>query len=220
MAVEKNKRQAVKQNKAGLEYFENWDIDNAIAAFKEATELDPDNPEYHLNLARAYARSSDYHHAMQSLGDYIRTESDPDIVDRYERLFSSALDEVETVLIETMRKEGMPVQQIGKAIQMWLEYRITIGRKPLPEAKPTLWAAALAYAINKINFTEVERATIAKAFRISDKALKAQYEELINTLDLMPADYRYFVGDENPLDKLVEAAQLLEDLDARFRDEH
>jgi tetratricopeptide (TPR) repeat protein len=220
MAAEKNKRQAVKQNKAGLEYFENWDIDNAIAAFKEATELDPDNPEYHLNLARAYARSSDYHHAMQSLGDYIRTESDPDIVERYERLFSSALDEVETALIETMRKEEMPVQQIGKAIQMWLEYRITIGRKPLPEAKPTLWAAALAYAINKINFTEVERATIAKAFRISDKALKAQYEELINTLDLMPADYRYFVGDENPLDKLVEAAQLLEDLDARFRDEH
>ncbi|MFO7537638.1 MAG: tetratricopeptide repeat protein [Chloroflexota bacterium] len=219
MAAEKNTRQAVKENKAGLDYFENWDIDNAIAAFKEATQHDPDNPEYHLNLARAYARSSDYHHTMESLGEFIRTESNPDIVDRYERLFSSALDEVETVLIETMRKEEMPVQQIGKAIQMWLEYRITMGRQPMPEVKPTLWAAALAYAITKVNFTEVERSAIAKAFRVTEKALKAQYESLINTLDLMPADYRYFVGEENPLDKLVEAAQLLEELDAKFRDE-
>ncbi len=218
MAAEKNKRQAVKQNKAGLDCFENWDIDNAIVAFKEATEHDPDNPEYHLNLARAYARSSDYQHAMQSLGDYIRTESDPDIVERYERLFSSALDEVETSLIETMRAEEMPLQQIGKAIQMWLEFRITVGRRPLPQAKPSLWAASLAYAIGKVNFTELERPKLAKAFGVTDKALKERYEELINVLDLMPADYRYFVGEENPLDKLVEAAQLLEELDAKFRD--
>jgi tetratricopeptide (TPR) repeat protein len=219
MAAEKNKREAARQNKAGLAYFENWDIDNAIAAFKAAAQQDSENPEYHLNLARAYARSSDYHHAMQSLGEYIRTETDTDIASRYERLFSSALDEVETVLIETMRKEELPLQQIGKAIQMWLEYRITIGRQALPEAKPALWAAALAYAISKVNFTEVDRTALAKAFRVSDKALKAQYEELIKTLDLMPADYRYFVGEENPLDKLVEAAQLLEELDAKFRDE-
>jgi tetratricopeptide (TPR) repeat protein len=219
MAAEKNKRQAAKQNKAGLEYFDNWEIDNAIAAFADAVKGDPDNPDYHLNLARAYARSSDYEHAMQALGDYIRTESDPDVVGRYERLFSSALDEVETVLIDTMRQEEMPLQQIGKAIQMWLEYRITVGRQPLPEAKPNLWAAALAYAIAKVNFTEVERPAIAKAFRVSDKALKAQYQQLISILDLMPADYRYFVGEENPLDKLVEAAQLLEELDAKFRDE-
>jgi len=219
MAAEKNKRQAAKQNKAGLEYFDSWEIDNAIAAFADAVKGDPDNPDYHLNLARAYARSSDYEHAMQALADYIRTESDPDVVGRYERLFSSALDEVETFLIDTMRQEEMPLQQIGKAIQMWLEYRITVGRQPLPDAKPNLSAAALAYAIAKVNFTEVERPAIAKAFRVTDKALKAQYQQLITTLDLMPADYRYFLGEENPLDKLVEAAQLLEELDTKFRDE-
>lgn len=219
MAAEKNKRQAAEQNQAGLDHFENWDIDNAIVAFQKATQLDPSNSDYHLNLARAYARSSDYHHAMQALGDYIHTESDPEVTERYERLFSSALDDVETVLIETMRKEDMPLQQIGKAIQMWLEYRITIGRQSMPQAKPNLWAAALAYAVTKVNFTdEVDRPAIARAFRVSDKALKAQYDTLISTLDLMPADYRYFVGDENPLDKLVEAAQLLEELDAKFRD--
>jgi hypothetical protein len=34
----------------------------------------------------------------------------------------------------------------------------------------------------------------------------------------MPADYRYFTGDDNPLDKLVEAAQMLELLERRFQE--
>ena len=42
-------------------------------------------------------------------------------------------------------------------------------------------------------------------------------ETLVRTLDVMPCDYRYFVGKENPLDKLVEAAAMLEELEERFR---
>jgi hypothetical protein len=34
----------------------------------------------------------------------------------------------------------------------------------------------------------------------------------------MPCDYRYFVGSQNPLDKLVEAAELLEQLERRFHE--
>jgi len=41
----------------------------------------------------------------------------------------------------------------------------------------------------------------------------------VQTLDLMPADYRYFTGEKNPLDKLVEAARLLEELDRNFQDD-
>jgi hypothetical protein len=33
----------------------------------------------------------------------------------------------------------------------------------------------------------------------------------------MPADYRYFAGENNPVDKLVEAARMLEDLDNKFQ---
>jgi hypothetical protein len=33
----------------------------------------------------------------------------------------------------------------------------------------------------------------------------------------MPADYRYYSGDENPLDKLVEAAQLLDEIYEDFQ---
>jgi len=35
----------------------------------------------------------------------------------------------------------------------------------------------------------------------------------------MPCDYRYFTGLQNPLDKLVEAAELLEQLEERFNEE-
>ena len=33
----------------------------------------------------------------------------------------------------------------------------------------------------------------------------------------MPRDYRYFREDENPLDKLVEAASMLEEMEEQFR---
>jgi transcription initiation factor TFIIIB Brf1 subunit/transcription initiation factor TFIIB len=109
------------------------------------------------------------------------------------------------------------LQQIGKAMQMWLEYRITIGRITLRVPKPGLWAGALTYTIAKINFVQVRRKEVAKTFDISERSLKEKCDELVEALDLMPADYRYFTGENNPLDKLVEAAQLLEELDRQFR---
>ena len=112
-----------------------------------------------------------------------------------------------------------PIQQTGKGIQMWLEYRITLGRRPLIIRRPELWAAALTYAVCKVNFSTATRADIAGHYGISERSLMAKYQELVQVLDLMPADYRYFVGEENPLDKLVEAAQMLEDMYDRFRNE-
>jgi hypothetical protein len=40
----------------------------------------------------------------------------------------------------------------------------------------------------------------------------------VETLDIMPCDYRYFRDKDNPLDKLVEAAAMLEELERRFRE--
>jgi tetratricopeptide (TPR) repeat protein len=215
----KAQRYAAGQNETGLQYYATWEIDKAIEAFRETVAADPENPEYHLNLARAYARGSNFQEAIRSLGEYLRTETNEDIAARYERLFSSALDEVETELIEKTRAMGMPIQQTGKAIQMWLEYRITLGRRPLRVPKPELWAAALTYAVGKVNFSPVTRVEVADLYGVSERSLKQKYEELVQTLDLMPADFRYFTGKENPLDKLVEAAQMLDELYGRFRDE-
>ncbi len=172
-----------------------------------------------MNLARTQARAGNYGEAMQALGQYLHTEKDQKIAGRYERLFSSALDEVEELLIQVMRQMKMPVQQIGKAMQMWLEYRITIGRQPLRAPKPALWSAAITYAIVKVNFLDASRAQVAQRYGVSESSLKQKYNDLVQTLDLMPADYRYFTGDKNPLDKLVEAAQLLEDLDRQFQED-
>ncbi|RMG93906.1 MAG: tetratricopeptide repeat protein [Chloroflexi bacterium] len=214
--MSKSKR-AIQHNEAGLAYYQAWEIDNAITEFQKAIQLEPDNPEFHLNLARAYARGGKFDQAMLSLGEFLRTETDEVIAERYERLFSSAMDEVETLMVDKMRQLKFPVQQIGKGIQMWLEYRITVGRKPLRIPKPALWAAAIAYAITKINFVQLTRAEIAAAFGVNERSLKEKFGELVSTLDLMPADYRYFTGKENPLDKLVEAAQLLEEMERRFK---
>ena len=46
--------------------------------------------------------------------------------------------------------------------------------------------------------------------------IREKYSLLIETLDVMPCDYRYFRGADNPLDKLVEAANMLETLEERF----
>lgn len=209
---------AASQNEAGLYYYGQWEMDRAVEAFRAATSQEPDNPEFHLNLARAYARSGDYQEAMRSLGEYLRTETDEDVATRYERLFSSALDEVEEILIEKMRELDMPIQQVGKAIQMWLEYRITLGRQPLQASEPVVWAAALTYAVARINLLDVEREQILDVYGVTQRGLKDKYRELVTTLDLMPGDYRYFTGEENPLDKLVEAAQLLDEIYGRFHE--
>lgn len=213
-----DKRQASRLNKEGLASYGNWDLEQAVASFTAATEADPDNAEYHLNLARAFARGGDYENAIRALGNYIRTEPDSRLSERYERLFASALDDVEKTLIERMRAERLDLSLIGAAIQMWLEYRIAIGRQPLVIRRPETWAAALDYTVRKINFHQVTRTEMAEAYGISESTLKARHDDLVETLDVMPADYRYFTGRENPLDKLVEAAQMLEQLERRFRE--
>lgn len=215
----KDPRLAATKNKDGLAHYANWSIDKAITAFREAIDHDGDNPEYHLNLARTYARGGDYQQAMTALGGYLRTETDEKIAERFERMFSSALDEVETTLIETMRQNDMTVPLIGKALQMWLEYRITVGRTLLRTPKPELWAAALTHAVSKVNFIDRKLSAVAELYGVSERSLREKYQELVATLDVMPADYRYFVGEKNPLDKLVEAAKVLEDLDRRFQEE-
>jgi tetratricopeptide (TPR) repeat protein len=205
-----------KQNQTGLGHFDEWELDEAVAAFQQAIDAEPDNPDFHLNLARVHARSGNFAEAITAIASFLRTESDPHLTDRYEQLFASGLDDVETQLIEGMSALELSIPQIGKAIQMWLEYRITIGRQPLRIPKPVLWSAALAYTTVKVNFLPPTAAEVAAVFGVSERSLKGKFDELVQTLDLMPADYRYFVGEENPLDKLVEAAQIMEDLDQRF----
>ncbi len=223
MAQKKDGRLAAQQNKAGLSFYKTWEIDKAIAAFQSAAAADPSHPDYPLNLARTYARSGDFGLALEALGDYLHNEPDEAIAARYEWLFASTLDDVEKMLTDAMTKMELSLPQVGKALQMWLEYRIMAGRRPLRIRKPEVWAAAITYAIVKTNFLPIELVVIAAAYGVKSAAVQTKYKELVEALDLIAADYRYFVGDENPLDKVVDAGEtaeardLLTELERRFK---
>jgi tetratricopeptide (TPR) repeat protein len=210
-------QRARKANVVGLQNYERWEIDDAIKAFNDAITADPEEAEYHLNLARAFARYGDFDAARRALGSYIRFEPNKELSERFEQLFGEGMDEVETLVTKEMTRKGMPLEVVGAAVQMWMEYRICIGRRPLIIRKPETWASALDYTIRKVNFAEFTQREIADMYGVSPSTVRAYHNDLIQALDIMPCDYRYFRGEENPLDKLVEAAAMLEELEERFR---
>lgn len=215
-ASEDVKGQAASYNVEGLEYYERWEVEDAIKRFKEAVRLAPDAPEYHLNLARARARFGQWEEALTSLRDFLDLEQDTRIRQRFRALFEVGMDPVESILTRTMTAQGITLEEISAAMQMWWEFRIAAGRRELPMRKPETWAAALDYTVRKVNFRQVTQKAIAKQYKVSEGALRQHYQDLIQTLDIMPCDYRYFRGEKNPLDMLVQAAMMLDELEKQF----
>jgi tetratricopeptide (TPR) repeat protein len=211
-----SRRKAKEREEEGLQAYQEWDIDRAIECFEAASGLAPEEPDYLLHLARALARAGDFDRALRALADFMRLEPDSPLTDRFEQLFASGMDDVESLLTAKMTAAGMPIEVIGAAIQMWLEYRVALGRESLIVRKPETWAAALDYTVRKVNLRPVSRPEIAAFYDVSEGAVRDRHSDLVHTLDVMPCDYRYFTGKENPLDKLVEAAELLERLEAQF----
>ena len=70
--------------------------------------------------------------------------------------------------------------------------------------------------VRKVNFREMPLKQVAGWYTAQPTAVRKLHLDLVNTLDIMPCDYRYFKQEQNPLDKLVEAASMLEDLEERF----
>jgi tetratricopeptide (TPR) repeat protein len=213
-----DRRKAKEYDEQGLQAYQEWNTDLAIKCFQSAVRLAPDETDYLLHLARVLARSGDFDQALRALADFLRLEPDSPIASRFEQLFASGMDEVELLLTDKMTTAGIPYEEVGAAIQMWLEYRIALGRDPLIVRKPDTWAAALDYTVRKVNLRPVRRRKIADFYGVSEGAVHDHHDDLVHTLDVMPCDYRYFTGTENPLDKLIEAAELMEQLEARFQE--
>jgi tetratricopeptide (TPR) repeat protein len=212
------KEKAATYNVEGLECYEKWEVEDAIRRFMEAVRLAPDDPEYHLNLARARARFGQWEEALTSLRDFIDLEPDTKLRQRFRTLFEVGMDPVESALTRVMTNEAIPLEEISAAMQMWWEFRIAAGRRNLPMRKPEAWASALDYIVRKLNFRQVTQAEMAKKYKVSDSALRSRYRDLVETLDIMPCDYRYFRGEKNPLDMLVQAAIMLDQLEKQFRE--
>ncbi len=212
------REKAASYNLEGLAHYEKWEVEDAIRRFKEAVRLAPEDAEYHLNLARARARFGQWEEALTSLRDFLELEQDTRVRQRFRTLFEMGMDPVESTLTRTMTAEGLPLEEISAAMQMWWEFRIAAGRRQLAMRKPEVWAAALDYTVRKVNFRQVTQAEVAKLYKVSDGALRNHYQDLVETLDIMPCDYRYFRGEKNPLDMLVQAAMMLDELEKQFRE--
>lgn len=201
-----------------LEAYQRWDLEEALKRLQAAVKLAPNRAEYHLSLAQALARAGDFDRALRALANYLRLEPNSPVASRVEQLFASGMDPVEQYLTAKMKAAQLPLDLIGAAIQMWMEFRITLGAEPLSIPKPEAWAAALDYTVRKLNLRDVPLAKLAAYYDISADTVSKHHQTLIKMLDIMPCDYRYFTGEQNPLDKLVEAAELLDQLEARFRE--
>ncbi len=213
------KKKAEARYQEGVRAYEQWEVEKAIEALEEAVRLNPSKAAYHIALAQALARYGDFDHALRELANYLRLNPNSPIAGRIEQLFARGMDPVEEVLTRKMKAARLPLNLIGAAIQMWMEFRITLGEEPLAVPKPAAWAAALDYTVRKVNLRDVALEKLAAYYGVSPDTVRKHHKRLVQMLDIMPCDYRYFTGEDNPLDKLVEAAELLEELEARFREE-
>ena len=143
-------------------HYRHWELEEAIAAFRQAAEIDPDQADHHLNLARAMVRYGDYEGTLKALGNFIRVESDADIVERFERLFGSAMDAVESLLIKVTTQHDLSLEMIGASIQMWMEYRIAVGWHQLDVSNAAPWAAAVDLTVRKANYRETPLKQVAE----------------------------------------------------------
>ncbi len=213
-AAKRRKAQTVYEQ--ALAAYERWDMQEAIRQMEEVLSLHPDNASYHMTFAQALSRAGDFDRALRALANYLRLAPESKVASRVEQLFASGMDAVEETVTDRMTSARMPIDMIGSAIQMWVEFRIALGEEPLSIPKPEAWAAALDYTVRKVNLRDVPLEKLAEFYQVSPDTVRKHHATLIAMLDVMPCDYRYFTGDQNPLDKLVEAAELLDKLEARF----
>jgi tetratricopeptide (TPR) repeat protein len=216
-AADRRKAESIYQE--AMAAYDRWDVDMAIEKLEAALQLYPNNTDYLMSLAQTLARAGDFDRALRALANFLRLEPNSPIANRIEQLFASGMDPVEEVLTEKMTAAQQQLEMVGGAIQMWMEFRIALGKESLNIPKPETWAAALDYTVRKVNLRDVPLSELAEFYGISADTLRKHHKTLVQMLDIMPCDYRYFTGEQNPLDKLVEAAEILDKLEARFHRE-
>jgi hypothetical protein len=96
-------------------------------------------------------------------------------------------------------------RQITNARRMWRDLRRTLDA---PEAAPGTWAAAVEYAIVRIDFVEgISQAAIARRYGVSARQVASSFARIQDTLDLLPFDTRYATEtvEDEPGDGLPDA---------------
>ncbi|MCR4641534.1 MAG: tetratricopeptide repeat protein [Lachnospiraceae bacterium] len=85
------------QLKLAERYLDELDYDRAVAAYKAAIDIDPENPEAYLALADAYIEMGDYEEARKILEKGLKSTGDEEIEER--------LAEIEEMIFKTEKEQ-------------------------------------------------------------------------------------------------------------------
>lgn len=201
----------------GLDLHGQWEPESAIQPFTGAAANDPDQPGVRLNLTRAVTMARNDTNAGRTLTEYVPLTKAEKPANGSKRLFRSDLGAVESKLLEGMSALALPVQLMGKAFQMWLDYRQINRRQAfLVLERPAVWACALVFLTCLISLQNADRPKIADQFQVDIEQMTNRCNLICKTPDLTAADLRYFHGGKSQLEGVFENVQFRNPLNKRL----
>lgn len=103
-------------------------------------------------------------------------------------------DPVVLLLDRVMREGGFTPEHVARARRLWVDYRDTRGRdeRATRAPKPDVCAAAIEYAIARLHGLDgVTRASVARRYGVSARAVCERFDDIQVVLALKPDDPRY-----------------------------
>ena len=87
-----------------------------------------------------------------------------------------------------MRDGGFTPEHVARARRLWIDYRESARRA----SKPDVCAAAIEYAIARLHGLDgVTRASVARRYGVSARAVSDRFDDIQVVLALKPDDPRY-----------------------------
>lgn len=97
-------------------------------------------------------------------------------------------DQVARLLAARMREAGWTHELVARAQALWVDF--CDGRE-LRLKKPEVYAAAIEYAIAKVDEKNVTQAELARRYGVAAGSISSRYGEIRSSLALVPGDPRY-----------------------------
>lgn len=98
------------------------------------------------------------------------------------------LDDVETLFVLGMDREGFSPREIVRAVRLWRDF-LRLGRPAY--RKPALYAAAVHYALSLLGHYGDTRRSIADYYGVNVRSLGKRFAEMEKRLELVHFDPRY-----------------------------
>lgn len=113
------------------------------------------------------------------------------------------LDEVEKLFIKNMRKGDYHPEQIQNARKLWQDYKVV---REVSVRKPATWAAAVEYAMSRIELAGASQTKVGKRYGVSPGTISSKYQDLFDALNVQVFDTRYCTQ-ENPLSEMLDVVE-------------